>query len=416
MLESREISAGVTKVLQPKALWLLALVAVASCARDPLAPDCFIPDPEGSGCLIPFPGASDVTTDCTADDVVPEGAVGAEYLYDLKTAAEGGTGTYTNWVATTPLPPGLTLDPLTGVISGTAEGPGNTGYPLSFSVDDALTGENYTFDCAEIHINERLNALEVRNEPMHCIPHTASYDQMVALLDGGDGGTITCNPYTDAGVPCPLGDGNGRPPPGITFDAETCTHSGNITGDRRGTWVWMVEIEQSGARTRVPFCASRDVDTFHDITLTATDVQESDLEPGLLEFDPSMPLDFGDDDFNANLVDGTHVWDIVDPECNNDPSQCNSFGFKFDVTCSPFDPPFSLDAVTSGIGLTHDLGAQGPTPSASFAERPFVASFEMSYCTSSSGADCDVESASFDQNAQTLYHYDVVGYPVLGNP
>jgi hypothetical protein len=411
MLESREISAGVTKALplHGRALLVLALVAVSSCARDPLAPDCFIPDPEGSGCLIPFPGASDVTTSCMDEGAVPEGAVGAEYFYDLNSTAEGGTGTYTNWMTTTPLPPGLTLDPTSGIISGVAEGPGNSGYPLTVSVDDALTGENYTFVCAEIHINERLGALAVRNEPMHCIPHTSSFDEMVAFLDGGDGTDITCSPLTDGGLPCPMGDGNGRPPPGVTFDADTCTHSGNITGNRRGTWVWMVEIEQSGATTRVPFCASRDVDAFHDITLTANAQQESDLEPGLLEFDPSMSLAFGN---------GTLVWDVVDPACNVDPSACNSFGFKFDVTCSPFDPPFDLNAVSSGIGMTHDLTAMGPTVASGsqFEYRPFVASFEMSYCTSSSGADCDVDGANFDQNAQTLYHYDVVGFPVLGNP
>jgi hypothetical protein len=405
MLESREISAGVTKVLS-----VLALVAVASCARDPLAPDCFIPDPEGSGCLIPFPGASDVSGSClTGTGVPPEGAVGAEYFYDLNLVTVGGTGTYSNWMATTPLPPGLTLDPLTGIISGIAEEPGNTGYPLEVSVDDAITGENYTLVCAEIHINERLNALAVRNEPMHCIPHTSSFDEMVAMLDGGDGTAITCSPITDGGLPCPLGDGNGRPPPGVTFDAATCTHSGDVTGNRRGTWVWMVELEQNGAKTRVPFCASRDFDTFHDITLTANAAQESDLNPGLLEFDPSMALAFGN---------GTHVWDIVDPNCNTDPTQCNSFGFKFDVTCSPFDPPFSLNAVSTGIGLNHDLTAMGPSiaPGSAFEYRPFVASFEMLYCTSANGADCDVDGANFDQNAQTQYHYDVVGFPVLGNP
>jgi hypothetical protein len=407
MLESREISAGLTKSLSG-VLTMVALCALVSgCARDKLAPDCFQPDPEGSGCLIPFPGASEVTSSCLeGDGVPPAGAIGAEYLYDLNDATIGGTGVYSNWMATTPLPPGLTIDPTTGVISGIPEGLGSA-YPLSISVDDALTGENYTFDCADIVINDRLNSNAVRLEPMHCVPHTASYDEMVALLEGGDGTDITCSPITDGGLPCPLGDGNGRPGPGITFDAATCTHTGNITGNRRGTWVWMVEIEQSGFTTRVPFCASGDVDTFHDITLTANAVQESDLNPGLLEFDPNMSIGFGN---------GTHVWDVSDPACLGDPVQCNSFGFEYNVTCSPFDPPFSLNAMSSGIGLTHDLGASGPTPSASFADRPFVASFEMLYCTSNAGADCDVDDPNFEQNAQTQYHYDVVGFPVLGNP
>jgi hypothetical protein len=404
MLESREIS----RVLSAAAL----LVLVSSCARDKLAPDCFEPDPSGSGCLIPYPGASDVTGSCLeGQDVPPAGAVGAEYLYDLSEVASGGTNSYTNWIATTPLPPGLTLDPLTGIISGIPTGPGNSAYPLSVSVDDA--GETFTIECADIVINDRLNANAVRLEPMHCIPHTASFDEMVALLEGGDGSEITCSPITDGGLPCPLGDGNGRLGPGVTFDAASCTHSGDITGDRRGTWVWMVQIEQSGATTRVPFCATRDVDTFHDITLTANAVQESDLNPGLLEFDPNMPLDFGDAQSN-NMLDGTHLWDVFNPACGGDPSQCTSFGFEFNVTCSPFDPPFSLDALNSpGMGFSHDLGATGPTPTASFADRPFVASFEMLYCT---GPNCDVEDPNFEQNAQTQYHYDVVAFPVLGNP
>jgi hypothetical protein len=316
-------------------------------------------------------------------------------------------------MATTPLPPGLSLDPDTGIISGIPEGPGNMGYPLSISVDDALTGESYTFDCAEIHINDRLNAMGVRNEPMHCIPHTSTFDEMLGFLDGGDGTNITCNQISDAGLPCPLGDGNGRLPPGVTFDAMSCTHSGNITGNRRGTWVWMVQITQSSYSTRVPFCASNDVDTFHDITLTANTQMESDLTPGLLEYDPSAGLYFGDAFPANNTIDGTHVWDIMDPACQNDPSQCNSFGFMFDVTCSPFDPPFALDAESNpGMGFRHDLGATGPMPSASFEARPWVASFEMLYCTSANGADCDVNDPNFDQNAQTQYHYDVVGYPV----
>jgi hypothetical protein len=409
MLESKFLSGVLSAV---------ALLALSSCARDKLAPDCFEPDPDGSGCLIPNPGGSDVTGSCLeGDGAPPAGAVGAEYFYDLSDSASGGTNTYSNWMATTPLPPGLMLDPATGIISGIPEGPGNMAYPLSVSVDDALTGENYTIDCADIVINPRLNSNAVRLEPMHCIPHTATKAEMEALLEGGDGTEITCSPISDAGLPCPLGDGNGRPAPGITFDAATCTHSGSISGDRRGTWVWMVAITQSGFTTRVPFCATRDFDAFHDITLTANMAQESDLNPGLLEYDPSLPLDFGNAASN-NMIDGTHVWDIEDPACNTDPSQCNSFGFEFNVTCSPFDPPFSLDAVSNGAGtgITHDLGATGPTPSASFADRPFVASFEMLYCTSNAGANCDVDDPNFEQNAQTQYHYDVVGFPVLGNP
>lgn len=402
MRESKNFS-GVIRTAGLGVVALATVISVSSCSRDPLAPDCFLPDPDGPGCLIPNPGGTDVSGSCENPEDVPRGAVGADYEYDLKTVAVGGTGTYTNWMATSGLPPGLSLDPSTGIISGVPEAPGNSAYPLTVSVEDALTGENFTFDCADIIINDALSSNAVRNEPMHCIPHTSSKEEMIAYLTGGTGGDISCNALNIGDLPCPMGDGNGRPPPGITFDADSCTHTGDITGNVRGTWVWMVEIEQSGARTRVPFCASNDVDTYHDIVLTANAVQESDLEPGLLEYDPTMALAFGN---------GTHQWQIIDPACNTDPSLCNAFGFRFDVTCSPFDPPFVLNAVSSGIGIDHELTAMGPTPSASFATRPFVASFEMSYCTSNAGADCDVDDPNFETNAQTKYHYDVVGYPV----
>jgi hypothetical protein len=387
---------------------MLAFLSASGCSRDPLAPDCFAPDPEGSGCLIPNPGGTDVNSSCAeGDGVPPAGAVGADYYYDLSATAVGGTGNYTDWTATTTLPPGLTLDAATGEITGVPEGPGNMAYPLQVTVQDAVTGETYELTCADIVINERLNSFGVRTELNHCIPHTSSKEEMVALLQGGDGTEITCNALNPGTLPCPLGDGNGRPPPGITFNESSCTHSGSLTGDRRGTWVWMVEVEQSGYKTRVPFCAANDVDTFHDITLTANAVQESDLEPGLLEYDPSLSLLFGD---------GSYVWDIEDPACNADMTQCNSFGFRFDVTCSPFDPPFVLNGQHIDTGMTHEMTAQGPTPSASFATRPFVASFEMAYCTSANGATCDVDDPNFEQNAQTKYHFDVIGYPVVNNP
>jgi hypothetical protein len=381
---------------------MLAFVTLlGSCSRDELAPDCFEPIAGDPGCAIPNPGGTDVSSDCS--ESMPEGAVGAMYEYNFNSDVSGGTGVYNNWSAITALPPGLTLDQDTGILSGIPEEPGNMAYPVSISVQDANTGEDFTIDCADIVINPRLSANPIRTEPMHCLPHTTSMAEMLDKLEGGDGTAITCSMNDDVGLPCPLGDGNGRPPPGITFNESSCSFSGNINDDHRGTWVWTVKVTQSEYTTYVPFCASNEIDTFHDITLTANNVVESDLQPGLLEYDPSTSISFGNGDYE---------WEISDPACVNDPSQCNAYGFRYDVTCSPFDPPFSLNAMGANEGMMHGLTATGPTPSASFEHRPWVASFEMLYCTSNSGANCDVDDPNFETNAQTKYHFDVVGYPI----
>ena len=401
MLEPKKFRSIVRTVgLSLPALALLA--TVGSCSRDDLAPDCFEIDPDTGICLVPDPGGTAVGINC---DMFPDGAVGATYSFTPPVG--GGSGNYSNWMATN-LPPGLMIDPNTGEISGVPDPPGNFEYQdITITVFDEGKGQSFDASCGPLLINERLNSNAVRTEPLHCIPHTASEAEMLALLDGGDGTPITCSALNPGSLPCPLGDGNGRPPPGVTFNESSCTHSGNITGNRRGTWVWMVEIEQSEFKTRVPFCASNDIDAYHDISVTANAVDESDLKPGLLEFDPSMPIGFGN---------GTYEWTIDDPACVNDPAACNSYGFRFDVTCSPFDPPFVLNGTSTISGMSHQMNATGPTPSAGFATRPFVASFEMLYCTADNGAFCDVDGANFDQNAQTQYHFDVVGYPVLGNP
>jgi hypothetical protein len=225
---------------------------------------------------------------------------------------------------------------------------------------------------------------------------------LLALLEGGDNTDITCDIGMSGGSTCPIGDGDGRLPPGISFDASTCTHTGNITGDRRGTWVWMVDVTQSGYTTTVPFCATNDVDTFHDIRLTANGVSDSDeLRPALYEYDPDFDLEFGN---------GSYHWDIESPSSVN-------FGFRFDVTCSPFDvaAPWGITlspSMGNSLGFSHEMSGSGPAPGDAFRVRPWVASFEMAYCTSSDGAFCSTaDTQQFEQNAQTKYHFDVVAYP-----
>lgn len=382
----------------------LALL-VTGCNRDELAPDCFEIDPDTGVCLIPDPGGVAVGINCQD---FPPGALRAEYSFTPEVG--GGSGNYDNWMAMG-LPPGLTIDPVTGEISGIPEQQGEF-QNITISVTDIGKGRTESAECGPLEIRDHLNAFRVRTEePYHCIPHTASFDEMLAYLDGGDDTDISCSLSMGNGASCPIGDGKGRMAPGVTFDESNCTHSGTITGTRRGTWVWAINIEQSGFTTTVPFCATNDVDTYHDLVLTANGINNEDtLKPGLLEFDPTQDVEFGS---------GSYHWDINDPNCPG--NDCNNFGFRFDVTCSPFDPgpaPYQITLSPSGgsdTGLFHEITASGPAPGEDsiFATRPFIASFETSYCTSADGNFCNVDdAAAFESNAQTKYHFDVVGYPV----
>ncbi|MCA9698691.1 MAG: hypothetical protein KC431_14290 [Myxococcales bacterium] len=387
---------------------MLAL-ATTSCSRAELAPDCFQIDPATGVCLVPYPGASDVTIACDADTTFPDAALGANYSFNLNDITMGGTGLYSSWDVTG-LPPGLSVDEASGEITGTPGGMADIAYQdIHVRMIDAGSGEAYDFEsCGEIIVNARLNANQARNEPNHCVPFDASKDEMIALLSGGDGSDITCEAFVDGGsATCPLGDGNGRPPPGITFNDSSCTHSGTIAGNRHGTWVWMVQLTQSDYVITVPYCATNDIGTYHDLIMTANGNVTPNTEPGLLEYDGANSLAFGN---------GSYHWDINDPACPG--NDCNNFGFRFDVTCSPFDAvdPWVITlAPSSGTstGLMHEMTATGPVVSDKFTKRPFVASFEMDYCTSATPSDCDVNSPTFGQTAQTHYHFDVVGFPTL---
>jgi hypothetical protein len=391
-----------------RAALVLALPAlsltVAGCSRDDLAPDCFVV--VDGICVVP--GGTAVGIDCAT---MPRAAVGADYSFTP--GVGGGSGQYENWTATN-LPPGLTINPDTGEISGVPTDPPYPGnqpfdYMVELTVDDAGEGQSFDAMCGVLEVSPRLNALEVLTTDYHCLDFQTAYQDMLATLDGGDGTEITCSMGSNpANASCPVGDGDGRLAPGITFDETTCTHSGSVNSERMGTWVWMVDITQSGYTTTVPYCATNDVPTFHEVILTANGVVDDVLQPGLYEYNADQELGFGGD--------GSYHWDINSPDCPG--NECNNFGFRFDVTCSPFDTaaPFGISLAPSAggsLGLSHEMDATGPAPGDAFRARPFVTSFEMSYCTSSDPAFCSVADVpTFEANAQTKYHFDVIGYPV----
>ncbi|MBN1944703.1 MAG: putative Ig domain-containing protein [Bradymonadales bacterium] len=338
-------------------------------------------------------------------ETFPEGAVGATYTFTPEVA--GSTANDYLWTATN-LPPGLSMDADTGTISGVPT-VAMTSHDITISLVDLDTSETLEETlCGELVINESLNADAVMTEPNHCLDISASYDDLVALLQGGDGTEITCSPLpSESDDPtCPLGVGNGRLAPGVTFDATSCTHSGSITSDRRGTWVWMVEVTQSDYTTSVPFCATNDVDTFFDITVTAHGDLQSDLAPNLFEYDASSDLSFGY---------GSHQWEITWPDTPD--IDLNVWGYRYQETCSPFlrEPPWEIDmpfVSWTEVSIIHQLSASGPAPGPPYDRRPFVTSFDVFYCMSDNYNFCDVSyTDQFEQNAQTSYHFTLIGYP-----
>lgn len=383
----------------------LLVLSTAACIGDEDAPECFFPDGMG-GCLTP--PILDITIAC---DTIPTGAMRATYGYTADVS--GGSGSCDDqglcsgylWEATG-LPMGLALDVNTGRISGVPEEQGT--FPVTITASDTKFAGQSTASC-DLVVNEALNVDRLRDEARHCLQIGQDVNDFV---DGGDGSAFECNfrdrdPTMD---PCPYGDGNGVLPDGILMntDGGQCSHSGTITETAFGTWVWMVEMTQSDYTIHVPFCASQETPGQHDLTVTYSGASTNDgLEPALVEFTPGVNSSFGggQDPFFEALGGSL---------CNG--GGCNFFGFNFAVTCSPLDPPFSLepgqkiqDMTGNDLGFSHEMTADFPAVSAAFEERPWVANWTIDYCNSATGGDC--MDAAISTNAQTTLNYSVIGWP-----
>ena len=97
-------------------------------------------------------------------------------------------------------------------------------------------------------------------------------------------------------------------------------------------------------------------------------------------------------------------------------SGCSFFGFEFEVTCSPLDPPFSLepssrteDAMMVANGFEHGMVANFPAVSDAFENRAWAANWSVAYCNADNGGDCIDPNLS--TNAQSHYNMAVVGWP-----
>ena len=181
--------------------------------------------------------------------------------------------------------------------------------------------------------------------------------------------------------PAPSATATAGRAPGISFDEETCEHSGSLSpatcsGPGSG---W----SRSSRAAQPPRCPSAPATTSTPSTtswsLAAARLSPT-LVPGLYEYDPGASLTFGEGEY--------HVGRSSNPDCVTGTRvavQQLRVPLRRDLLAlrSALQP---LRDASSDMGLTHALTANGPTPADKFATRPFVASFEMRYCTADNGA------------------------------
>ncbi len=382
------------------------VLAISSCQRDQVAPDCFLRDDNGK-CIEPSgappePGA--LSVDC---GMPPLGAVDADYRYAVD--FEGDKVSFT----AEGLPNGLTITGSTGEIVGVPTDMGTFSEAVITITDDE-SGVSKQAECPDIEIAPALDhdLFDLPPDaPYGCLPMGADINDH---LSGGDETDVRCS-FEEKGMNefCPYDEGNGLLPEGLTFDEDTCAATGSIAEDHMGTYVWIVAVEQSGNTVHVPFCATKTLDgSFHDVAVTLDGNAGHDpLAPAILAYDPAAPLDFGDDtDPRFNVTD----------ECPG--ASCDYFGFRFERLCSPFNEPFVYkprdflyDNMMNPIGFFHSVIASTHGSNVGDeinGDRTWVVNFKFWYCTSDTQPPCDPEddNAIFD-NAQTQYTFSVLAHP-----
>ena len=157
---------------------------------------------------------------------LPNGALNVAYSATLQ--ASGGTGSYT-WSESGALPPGLSLNTSTGVISGTDTTTAGT-YPFTVSVTDG------THNAGPVPLSITITSLTITTSSLAGATYNVAYSQTLAA----SGGT---SPYTWSHL-------LGVLPPGVSLAASTGVISGTPTACNTYPVTWKVTDNVGAIATR----------------------------------------------------------------------------------------------------------------------------------------------------------------------
>lgn len=376
--------------LASKLFFLRALssIGVAGChPGQDIAPTCFSTNASGE-CIEPASGLA-LTVDCSA---LPRAVATANYEY-IVPHVPLPVGHLSAWQATG-LPKGLKLDQ-GGVIRGRPQKQGRY-TNISVTLRDLTSERSVTARCQALEVFAPLK-IDLSKTKMGCI---SPDDNLTTLVSGGTGEALFCKVPTlpNAGAGCPHGIGNGAMPAGLSVNKD-CSIAGNIASSNphNGTFVWIVELQQSGTQRFVPFCATHSNRPDHKVQLIKSGEVIDYRVPHRVEFDPESSIQIGSHE-NPRIR--------VTSECLN--QSCNRRGVSVAGTCSPLD--YSVTRMLSRVeeilrnnrqivGLTHGFNLHSggqKLKDLGLGERPWVMSLNSRYCTSAQVGDrpaCDVAGA-----------------------
>jgi hypothetical protein len=168
----------------------------------------------------------EITSPCP----LPDGRECVDYSYQLQ--ARGGTSPYQNWTVNGMLPPGLTLDPLTGIISGVPTEPNTYNFTLR-AQDSGYHTSFITKDCSITIGLTPVLTIQNTSVPVMCPDH---FYITTVTAQGG------CPPYTWV-------ISSGALPTGFYLDPATGVINGMPTAE--GVFPFTIKVSDSHSPANV---------------------------------------------------------------------------------------------------------------------------------------------------------------------